>query len=265
MSTTAETWVARGRHAWPRFALDPLRFADYVNARLRRDEAAASPAPLHIEDLYLACACVDGLPVAHRAFDERHLALVPRHLGRIDRTFAVVDEVRQLLRERLLVATAEAPPRLASYSGRGPLGAWVKVAAVRLALNLRRARGDSPPISDPDAAIVTVTPEMLLAQRRFRPQFDRALADAMSRLSAADRQLLRFHVVDGLSLAEIGALRDLDKATISRRLAAARAQLQRATHDHLRRQLGSAHPDVDSLIRLLHSQLGDVSVARLLG
>jgi RNA polymerase sigma-70 factor (ECF subfamily) len=240
------------------------RFADYVSARLRRDDAAPSPSSLYIEDLYLACACVDGMAAAHRAFDEQHLAVVPRHLARVDNTPVVADDVRQLLRERLLVATADAPPRLASYSGRGPLGAWVKVAAVRLALNLRRGRDAGARVVDPDAAIVTATPELLLAQRRFRPQFDAALADAVGGLDAADRQLLRFHVVEGLSLAEIGALQDLDKATISRRLAAARAQLLKRTRDHLRRQLGSAAVEVDSLIRLLGSQLGDVSVARLL-
>ncbi|HEY2749221.1 MAG TPA: sigma factor-like helix-turn-helix DNA-binding protein [Polyangia bacterium] len=254
----------RGRAAWPRFDLDAARFTDYVNARLRSDSAAADPSSLHIEDLYLACACVDGMAIAHRAFDEHHLALVPRHLARLDSTRVVADDVRQLLRERLLVAGAAAPPRLASYSGRGPLRAWVKVAAVRLALNLRRARDGNPRVADPDAAIVTATPELLLAQRRFRPQFDAALADAVSRLTVADRQLLRFCVVEGLSLAQIGALLELDKATISRRLAAARAQLLRRTQDHLRQQLGFATVEVDSLIRLLRSQLGDVSVARLL-
>ena len=38
---------------------------------------------LHVEDLYLACACVDGLPRAFAAFDERYLSAVPRSILRV--------------------------------------------------------------------------------------------------------------------------------------------------------------------------------------
>ena len=51
--------------------------------------------------------------------------------------------MRQRLRERLFVGSDGEPARLASYSGRGPLGTWVRIAAIRLALNLRRSERDA--------------------------------------------------------------------------------------------------------------------------
>src|SRR5262249_26465617 len=58
---------------------------------------------------------------------------------RLDRDPAFLDEVRQALRVRLLVAPEGGRPRIADYAGRGPLRAWVGVAALRVALNLKRA------------------------------------------------------------------------------------------------------------------------------
>lgn len=40
---------------------------------------------------------------------------------------ALMNELRHLLRQRLLVPVDGAPPKLASYSGRGPLGQWVRL------------------------------------------------------------------------------------------------------------------------------------------
>src|SRR5204863_54439 len=59
-------------------------------------------------------------------------------LARIDANPAFVDEIRQRLRTKLFVPEAGETPKIADYTGRGPLGAWVRVAAMRTALNLRR-------------------------------------------------------------------------------------------------------------------------------
>jgi RNA polymerase sigma-70 factor (ECF subfamily) len=250
--------VARARGAWPDFAVDEARFAAYLARRLGEDPDAA-----YVEDLYLACACVDGDARALALFDERHLASVARHLARLDRSPAFADEVRQLLRERLFVGHDGEPPRLASYSGRGPLGTWVKVAAVRVALNLRRSDRDVA-IGSGDEPMIAGTPELLLLRHRFRADFGGAFTAALGRLAVEQRQLLRLHFLDGVSLGGIAALHHVDKSTISRRLQAAREQLFADTRDALHARLGLGERDLGSLMRLLRSQFGDVSVARLL-
>ncbi|MGZ3407453.1 MAG: sigma factor-like helix-turn-helix DNA-binding protein [Polyangia bacterium] len=250
--------VTRARKAWPELALDDARFADYLAARHDGGEA------LHVEDLYLACACVDGLPRAFALFDERHLATVPRYLLRVDRSPAFADEVRQLLRERLFVGGGGEPARLASYSGKGPLATWVKVAAVRLALNLRRSDRADASLDGGDEPMLAGDPEMLLLRRRFGGDFRAAFSAAVAALGVEDRQLLRLHFLDALSLGEIGALHAVDKSTVSRRLHGARAALFAETERLLRARLKLGEREVASMIRLIRSQFGDLSVARLL-
>lgn len=254
----ARDWLVRGKRAWPQLDLDAVTFIDYVRARVEDSFVA------YIEDLFLACACVANVVEAHRALDESYIKPVAAQIARADRTAQAKDELRQLVGERLLVAADGRSPRLAKYSGRSALSAWIKVVALRLALNLRRQRTDDLTLGDGDAPIVAGDAEMLLMKNRFRPHFDAAFTHAMARLKADERQLLRFSVCDGLSIVAIAGLRGVDKATISRHLAAARAKLFRWTHEELRGRLGTARAEADSLIRLVRSQFRDVSFARLL-
>ena len=250
--------VARARRAWPDLGVDEDRFAGYLAARLDGDD------PLHVEDLYLACACVDGLPRALAAFDERHLTVVPRYLLRFARSSAFAEEVQQRLRECLFVGSDGERPRMTSYSGRGPLASWVKVAAIRLALNLRRSDRREVSLGDGDEPMIASDPEMLLLRRRFGSDFRAAFAAAIAALTIEQRQLLRFHFLDALSLGEIGALYAIDKSTVSRRLQAARVALLLQTERGLSARLNLADHEVASMMRLFRSQFGDVSVARLL-
>ena len=255
---TVAALVERARGAWPELALDDARFAAYLAGRLGDGDE-----PPYVEDLYLACACVDGLPRALEIFDARHLSAVPRHLLRLDRSPAFVDEVRQRLRERLFVGSDGESPRLASYSGRGPLGTWVKIAAIRLALNLRRSDRDQS-LSPGDEPMIAGSPELLLLRHRHRADFNAAFCQAVAALTVEQRQLLRLHFLDSVSLGRIAALHHVDKSTISRRLQLAREALFGETERRLRARLKLGDGEAGSLMRLLRSQLGDVSVARLL-
>ncbi len=250
--------VERGRRAWPELDVDGARFAAYVAARVGDDDDA-----LYVEDLYLACACVERLPRALAIFDARHLSGVPRHLARVDRSPAFADEVRQRLRERLFVGSDGEPPRLASYSGRGPLATWVKIAAIRLALNLRRGDRDAS-LAPGDEPMIAGNPELLFLRHRYRADFNAAFALAVAALTVEQRQLLRMHFLDAVSLGRIAALHHVDKSTISRRLQLAREALLVETERRLRLRLRLADGEAGSLMRLFRSQLGDVSVARLL-
>jgi RNA polymerase sigma-70 factor (ECF subfamily) len=261
-------WAERGRAAWPELAVDDGRFAEFVAARLAGEDGVEMGVgdgveDLHVEDLYLACACLDGLPRALAAFDACHLGTVARQLARIDRSPWFADEVRQRLRERLLVGDADEPARLMGYSGRGPLGVWVKVAAVRLALNLRRNQREVPLLRG-DEPIVAADAELLLLRQRFRADFTAAFTLAVGTLTGGQRQLLRLHFLDGVSLGELAALERVDKSTLSRRLQAAREALLRDTERHLCARLRLDDAEVRSLIGLMRSQFGDLSVARLL-
>src|SRR5262249_26812555 len=131
--------VVAAQRAWPEVALDGARFVRHIAERLPAQVALPEAlAGLHANDLYVACACADGNAAAVAIFEREYLARVVASAARVNRSPDFVDEVRQRLRERLLVGAA---PRIADYNGSGPLAGWVRVAVIRTALNLRRDEG----------------------------------------------------------------------------------------------------------------------------
>ena len=262
--------AARGRKAWPNINIVDDTFAAYVAQRLEPGEGVAEAAELHVEDLYLACGCALGINDAVRALDDRYLSQVGTFLSRIDRSSVFIDDVRQKLREKLLIPhDSDGKARIASYSGRGALSSWMQVAAMRAALNLKRdqkAPAGMTPLdeNDSDEALALPNPELRLLQRRHRDDFRAAFAQSIAALDLESRQLLRWHFIDALSLTQIGVLRKVDKSTVSRWLAAARQALFDETQRLLQHQLRVPQSDVASLMRVVRNELDDVSLERLL-
>src|SRR5262249_49945936 len=150
-----------------------------------------------------------------------------------------VDEVRQEMRDKLFVGGGGASPRIAEYSGKGALASWVRVVALRLAMNLRRqpwtAAADSRELDRPG----TDNPEMDYEEDCSRNAFDDALRGAAVALDDEQRYLLRRHFADGLPLDALAAELDVHRATIARRLAAARTALRLEARRRLQIALGA--------------------------
>src|SRR5262249_725256 len=137
--------VATAKRAWPDVELDPVEFVIFLSERLdghdSLEDAVGRLERLHVGDLYLACACAKGDRGAVAACDEQLLSQVAQHVRKVCQADDDVDEIRQILRTRMLVNTGDDEPRILRYAGRGPLGGWLRVAAVRVARDLRRSRG----------------------------------------------------------------------------------------------------------------------------
>jgi RNA polymerase sigma-70 factor (ECF subfamily) len=244
------------RAAWPDLHVADADFLAYVAARLT-DEAPLCEqiAGLCGADLYLACACLRGDPRALAAFDRTCLASLDAVGARAGFPAALVEEVRQALRVRLLVGET---PSLRRYDGRGALRTWVRVVAIREALQLqRRARREVP--SDGDEWIDALHPETDIERRYLydlsREHLGAALAEALRALGIRERSLLRYHYLDRLTLDQIATMYRVHRATIARQLARAREQVLALTRAHLRARVGS-ESQVDSLLRLGTSDLG---------
>jgi RNA polymerase sigma-70 factor, ECF subfamily len=248
-------WLEHARAAWPEISLDAATFARHLDERLRPGESASR---LHVDDLYLACACARGLPPALAAFDARFLSTVPQQLARIDRSRAFVDEVTQRLRHRLLVRD-ERPPRISSYSGRGPLSGFVHVATIRIALNLRRdARAFS--LCDGDGPAPLDDLEQDLWRRRRAADLRRAFVAAVAALPPADRLLLRRHFLDGEQQQMIARRDGITREYVSRRMKMARQRLCEET----RRRLALVdEEEADEIMALLHEELAELDMRKL--
>jgi RNA polymerase sigma-70 factor (ECF subfamily) len=252
--------VEAGRSAFPEVRLAPEDFARHLGA-CARDLSAE----LRADELWLACACARGDAAALAIFSGRYLARLPEALARIDSAPAFVDEVLQLVRERLLVPRGGEPARIAEYRGHGSLEGWVRVTATRIALRLRRrlrpdAPGSQPLESAPDR--VQLSPELEYLRERYRPEFAAALRASLAALPVRPRTVLRMHYLDGLSIDRLGEHFRVHRATAARWITAARQQLLQATRERLKERLRVDDPELDSLVRAVASQL-DVSLAQL--
>lgn len=218
----------------------------------------------HADDVRLAQAAARGEAAAVRAVDAL-LADLPA-VRRIDGSAAFLDEVRQRARVRLLVAGAGGPARIAAYEGRGPLRGWLQVAAVRIALDLKRGAVREEAGEDVLGELVGAEPDAALRhlKARYREEFRDALAAALAALADRPRALLRLHFVEGVRLAEIGRLYGVHESTASRWVQQAVDAVADDARRRLIARLGLAADAVDSVARMVRSQL-DLSIARLLG
>jgi RNA polymerase sigma-70 factor (ECF subfamily) len=132
-----------GRAAWAGVTVDDEALGRFLGARLAAEELAPDAEPLAIADLYLACACFTGVPGASEALVRACEPPVRASLARLVSP-AEQPEVLQRVWSNLLVADGDTPPRIGQYRGRGSLIAFVRVAAVRLAISAHRKQRPSP-------------------------------------------------------------------------------------------------------------------------
>lgn len=259
-------FVDRARSAVPEVSVNPGAFLTFVADRLPEDmslpEALAS---LNAPDLFLAHACLAGDPRALAAFDALHMKRVPAYVARYLRAAEQVDELKQTLRVRLLLSGPRTGPQLAGYSGRGPLGGWLRVAAVRAAIDLLRQR--SPELPDPAAAQGATAPvadaELAFLKARYAPAFQRAFEDALGALPARERTMLRLHVVDGMTLTAIARAFRVNPSTVHRAIARVRERVLEETLHALGDELGVGETQAESIVRLVQSRI-DVDLRRCL-
>jgi RNA polymerase sigma-70 factor (ECF subfamily) len=242
-----------GRSTYPTIDLSLEVFTAFAVARAETWNGNAERAA----DLYLACACVARLPAAAAEFLARFGDRIPKYLGRLARDADLVAEVRQIVVTRCIVADGDGPPALGGYSGTGSLEGWVRATAVReaFALNRQRDRHQGDVEAALEAQMPWVDHEISLFKQIYREPVSRAFAAACQQLDANDRALLRLHYVEGVTTASLANMYGISRATLVRRLAAARESLIIRVKAALRLDAGITDQDFDSVLRLVKSQI----------
>jgi RNA polymerase sigma-70 factor (ECF subfamily) len=265
---TAAAWeslVAIARAAWPSVRFDEAQLASFVGERLAGGDLAVALAAAPAADLALAAACAAQETSAHAAFDTV-LTEVDAAGAAVGATKDLIEEVKQLLRVQLLVAKNGKPPGIASYRGKGPLRGWVRITATRELIRHKKKAARELPLDRSLDRLLTsqIDPTLEALKAEYRSEFALALHEAIEGLSAEDRTLLRQQIVDGMSIDELGAAFGVHRATAARWLNRARAALVSATHERLAQRLQLPVEQMESVIRLVRSQL-HASVVRYLG
>ena len=252
---------ARGKRAYPSTQLEFETFRAHC-------ERVLGPAPewdwtRFGTELYLCCACAQGDAEAMRALESDTLPQVVKAISRIDSNPEFVEEALQTLRARLLVAPRA---KIADYAARGPLVAWLSVAAARVALDAIRSRNARKlhHADLPDRlAQAESSPLNDIVKSRYRDSFQRALKNAIHSLPPRERNLLRLQLVGRCSIDQLGRMYLVHRATAARWLQRARGALVTHTRGRLAARLKVSVDEIDSVIRLVQSQL-DASVVRYL-
>ena len=256
--------VARAGLEAPGVELDVVAFVEHVGERVTFDTRGRPMLhSLHAGDLWIAFGCVIADSQALIAFE---LRFAPEIRNALRRSFdlGLAEDAELRLMEKLMLVAGDDGPRLASYAGRGALGPWLRAAAVRTAIDLMRARRELP--ADPGTLGEiggAVDPLLASLKERYRDEFRVAFAAAAAQLTDRERTLLRYRFLDDLSIDEIGALYRVHRATSARWIAAIRESLFEATRAHLVAQLAVSESEVDSVLRLIDSQL-DVSISAVM-
>lgn len=257
-----EAAAVEAARAAPGAVIDPVALADHLGALAAAGAPAAHDGAL--VDLALAFAAAHGDPAAIAWFEREVLPAATAALRALGTAVSDVDEATQRVRAKLLVG--DGAPRLLGYRGQGRLRAWTRVVAVREELMAGRARRRETPLSDAVLAAApdpSDDPELGHLRRHYRPELASAMAAAVANLALRERALLRYSVVDGLTLDEIGAIYRAHKSSVSRWLSRARARLWQETRAALQTRLAIDEVDLESIVRLLRSGL-DLSLERLL-
>jgi RNA polymerase sigma-70 factor (ECF subfamily) len=266
LDTTLRAHLDAARRAWPEVQVDDARFVAHVARSLPDEDTADALAKLHATDIYLALACGMGDVRAIAEFEKRFIVDVPDALAHLAAK-AQPDEVVQVLRAKLLVAEEGREPKILDYSGRGPLAGWLRIAAIRTALDLARRRANERTSSSADALLdvpaAVEDPELEHIRARHRADFKRAFEEALRSISKEDRNILRLHLVDGLNIDEIGTIFQVHRATAARWIARCRERVHDETRRILTERLRIGDSELRSILGIVRSQL-DLSINRLL-
>jgi len=264
LARTLGELCARGRAGHADLDLDEGAFV----AHLARCGASVAddPSALHVQDLYLAAACLAGNEVAVARLRELGRSVIVSYLRRISNVGTILEDVEQRLWEAVLVGTPEGP-KLAKYSGRGPLGSWIGVSAQRIALMvLRRERAEARARHEVAAQETAAQndPEMETIKLRYRNQFQMAVGAAVTVLNDREKTIYRMHLVDGVTLEGIGKIYGVHHSTVLRWLSTARKRVVDEAKRQLRNELAMSSNEFESIARLLMSAV-DLDISSVLG
>jgi RNA polymerase sigma-70 factor, ECF subfamily len=250
-----EIW-RHGRQTWPEIDLSGERFAE-----LTRDLPADEP--WDAAELYLACAWIDGKDSAGQILARDYLPPLRRRLARMRLAANEIDEVVQQVCERLIGRDAEGRARLVKYARQGRLQSLLVVVGTNIAIDSFRRAGREKGDHDALAALaVTSDPRAELMRHQKHTVFKTAVEAALEALEPRERNVLRLHLIDDLTLDEIAAYYKVHRVTVSRWLAAARVAIIERARAAARAQFGLSDTEFDAAYT--GSQLG-LSLERLLG
>jgi RNA polymerase sigma-70 factor (ECF subfamily) len=139
----------------------------------------------------------------------------------------------------------------------------IQVTATRTAID--RIRHEQREVELPSDAPLAApgNVELSLIKAQYREAFVAGFTASVAKLDRRDRNLLRLHLLGGVTLEQLAQMYGVHRATVVRWLAAARSALFDATREHVASKLGAPPDELDEMFDLVRSRV-ELSVERLL-
>jgi RNA polymerase sigma-70 factor (ECF subfamily) len=212
---------------------------------------------LHLRDLALACACMEGVETAWDHLMREHRPALYRAADAIDPTGRA--------REIADALWADLFRNLFRYfHGRSSLATWLRAVLAQRHIDAIRAGKRLEPLPDDDARTRAAPAPPDPADRRCRELLGRALDAALAHLDARDRLRLACYHAQELTLAETGRMLREHEATVSRRLAQTRRTLRSLIEQWLRENARLPPEEVARCIQAAVDDPGQLDLSAML-
>jgi RNA polymerase sigma-70 factor (ECF subfamily) len=106
-----------------------------------------------------------------------------------------------------------------------------------------------------EAGGTALDPELDAIRREYGAAFKRAIEGALRSLPEESRSLLKRYYFEGMTVEELGRSEGIAVSSVSRRLAKARRLLSKKTRDLLGNKLAGRGEELDSMLRVVRTQL----------
>jgi RNA polymerase sigma-70 factor (ECF subfamily) len=259
---TLATLCDEAAATWPGVTVDKPALVAAFRAKLAADDPPALTAA-GVAELHLALACARGDAAAIAVFDREYLDVVRAALSGMKLPAATVEDIRSLVRDKLLLSDGDQPPRVVAYAGHGRLRGLIQVTATRTAIDRIRHEEREAELPADDQLAAAGDVELSLIKAQYREAFVAGFTVAVQTLERRDRNLLRLHLLGGVTLEQLAQMYGVHRATVVRWLAAARSALFDATREHVASSIGAPPDELDQMFELVRSRV-ELSVERLL-
>lgn len=254
MGDQRRTCFELGSRAYPRIEWTWDDFARQWDLHREEDRTIAAD-----EQDYVRLACLANRPGAWETLEREYVRPLQSSVQKVCPSQEAAEGALQ--RFRCLLAEG----KLTAYRPVGSFRAWLRVVAVRTALEAnRRARARSAredELTD-RLELLTAGPEARYAREEMRVELRRALRAAAQRLPADERHALHLHVVGRWNISQIGRTLSVHRSTAARMILSAKDKLRRGLRAELSARKGSAFQDTAEAWAELPSRL-DLSLTHI--
>ena len=228
---------------------------------------------LHLPDLALACACIDGHDAAWEHFVREHRPSLYRAADALDPSGGARPLADAIYADLFGLENRDGvrQPLFRFFHGRSTLSTWLRAVLAQRLVDVKRVERRMVPLPDdgevtPAASLGTsssrasANPE----RERYVGLVRRALGRAVGRLAARDRLRLGCYYAQQLTLADTGRLLREHEATVSRQLARTRAALRRDVEQQLRSAAGLGEAELAECLHSVVEDTGPIDLGEML-